>query len=214
LRFRTVRLVALFFLAIAGVVRAESDEPPSRPLLVIRTYETYQVSSDTLRIAKDAAAVVLKDVGIDVRWLDCGQKNGPPIGESQRCGQPLAPNERMLSIQARGAVGGAQNVSMGFTVVSRRPEAYWPVLSTVFADVVAAVARATGVDAGRLLGYAVAHEIGHVLLNSPQHSSGGLMRAVWSKLELREPRTADWTFLSGEAEAMRAAIAARANGRP
>ena len=40
MRFRTVGLVAVLFLTIPGVVRAESDETLSRPLLVIRTYQT------------------------------------------------------------------------------------------------------------------------------------------------------------------------------
>ena len=212
--FKTVGLVTVFFLTTPGVVRAGTDETFARPLLVIRTYQTYQVSSDTLRIAQDAAEVILKDVGIDVRWLDCGQKTVPSIGKSNRCGQPLAPNELMLSIQEKGVASGAQNVSMGFTVVSRRPQDYQPVLSTVYADVVAMIARDAGVDARQLLGYAVAHEIGHLLLNNPEHTEAGLMRALWSRLELRARRRADWVFSSHEAETMRHAIAARINGRP
>ena len=214
MRFKTAGLVTMLFVTSPGVVRAGTDETLSRPLLVIRTYQTYQVSSDTLRMAQDAAAVVLKDVGIDVRWHDCGQKTVPSIGVSNRCGQPLAPNELMLSIQDKGAGSGARNLSMGFTVVSRRPQEYQPVLSTVFADVVAMIAHDAGVDARRLLGYAVAHEIGHLLLNSPEHTQTGLMRALWSKLELRAGRGADWVFSSEEAETMRHAIAARINGRP
>jgi len=212
--FGRVVLVAISVGMIPGMASAESGDTPARPLLVIRTYNMYRMPPDKLRAAEDLAAVILRDVGIDTRWIDCGQKKRAPIDASKRCAEIPAPNEVLLRVQAKGSVDFSSSVSMGFTVVSRRPEAYWPVLSTVFADVAAAVARATGVDAGRLLGYAVAHEIGHVLLNSPQHSSGGLMRAVWSKLELREPRTGDWTFLSGEAETMRAAIAARASGRP
>jgi hypothetical protein len=59
------------------------------------------------------------------------------------------------------------------------------------------------------LGYAVAHEIGHLLLNSPRHSTAGLMRELWSSSEIQAGRTADWVFLSEEAETMRRAIAAR-----
>ena len=140
------------------------------------------MSRENLRIAQDAAAAILKDVGIDVRWLDCGAKNIEPIGESPRCGQTLASNELILRILAKGSVGGTRNVSMGFSMVGRRPEDDAPILSTVFADVVALVARDAGVDARRLLGYAVAHEIGHLLLNNPRHSNAGLMRALWSRL--------------------------------
>jgi hypothetical protein len=196
-------------LIIPAVVTAQSDETPSPPVLVIRTYNMYRVSGEHLRVAQDAAAAILKDVRIDIRWLDCGQVNPEPIGESARCGQAPASNELLLRIQSAGSVGGARIKSMGFSMVGRRPEDYTPFFATVCADVVAVVARGAGVDARRLLGVAFAHEIGHLLLNSPRHSSSGLMRAFWSRSELQEGRKADWLFQIEEAETLRQAIAER-----
>ena len=209
MRFRTVGFAALFLLTIPGVVRAEINETSSSPVLVIRTYDIYQVSTNSLRIAQDAAAAVLSDVGIEVRWIDCGYKDSEAVEQSERCALTPAPNELLLRVQAKGPVGSTRHASMGFTVVSRKPGGYRPVFSTVFADVVAAVARDAGVDAGRLLGLAFAHEIGHLLLNTSQHSTTGLMRALWSRLELQERRTADWVFSGYEAKTMRQAVAAR-----
>ena len=91
---------------------------------MIRTYNLYRVSSENLRVAQDAAAAILKDVRIDIRWLDCSQVNLEPIGESARCGQAPASNELLLRIQAKGSVGGTRIESMGFSMVSRRPEDY------------------------------------------------------------------------------------------
>ena len=215
--FGTVGIVAVLLLIMPGVVRADSDEVPRRPLLVIRTYNQYGISRENLRVAWDSAEAVLKDAGIDVTWFDCAQKsgnNGEPIGEPPNCRQTPSSNEVFLRIQAKGPAGGTRNVSMGSSLVSRRPEGYAPLLSTVFADVVAFVARDAGVDARRLLGYAIAHEIGHLLLNTPRHSDSGLMRALWSRFELQRSRTADWMFLSEEAKTMRRAIAARPSVRP
>ncbi len=214
MRFGTVGIVAVLLLIIPGVVRAENDETPHRPLLVIRTYNNYGISRENLRVAQVSAEAVLKDAGIDVRWLDCGQKSIEPNGESRSCEQTRASNELLLRIQAKGPVGRTRNASMGFSLVSGTPGGYTPFLSTVFADVVASVARESGVDARRLLGYALAHEIGHLLLNSAQHSNAGLMRPLWSRFELRGSRAADWVFLSEEAETMRQAIAARTGVRP
>ena len=209
MRFWLVGTVAVLVLMIPGAVRADSVEAPARPLLMIRTYNTSQVSRGNLRIAQDFAAAILKDVASDVRWIDCGVKNTEPIGESQRCGQTLASNELILRILTKGSVGDARDVSMGFSPVSRTPEDHASILSTVFADVVAVVARAARVDATRLLGYAIAHEIGHLLLNSPRHSDAGLMRALWSSSELQANRSADWVFLREDAAKMRQTIAAR-----
>ena len=209
MRFWPVGSVAMLVLMIPSAVRADSAEAPSRPLLVIRTYNTSQVSRGNLRIAQDSAAAMLKDIASDVRWLDCGAKNIEPIGESPRCGQTLASNELIVRILTKGSVGDARNVSMGLSMVSRKPEDHASILSTVFADVVALVARAARVDATRLLGYAIAHEIGHLLLNNPRHSNAGLMRALWSSSELQANRSADWVFLREDAERMRQTIAAR-----
>ena len=115
--------VAALVLIIPGVVTAESDETPS-PVLVIRTYNLYRVSSANFRVARDAAEAILKDVRVDIRWLDCSQVDLEPIGESARCGEAPAPNELLLRIQAKGSVGGTRVESMGFSMVSRRPEDY------------------------------------------------------------------------------------------
>src|SRR5262245_36055746 len=212
MRFGPVGSVAMLVLMIPGAVRADSVEAPSRPLLVIRTYNISQVSRGSLRIGEGSAAAIWKDVTSVVLWLYCGVKNLEPIGESPRCGQTLASNELILRILTKGEVGDARNVSMGFSTVSRTPEDHASILSTVFADVVALVAHAARVDATRLLAYAIAHEIGHLLLNSAQHSNAGLMRALWSSSELQANRSTDWVFLSEDAEKMRRTIAARQPG--
>jgi hypothetical protein len=59
----------------------------------------------------------------------------------------------------------------------------------------------------------MAHEIGHLLLATNHHAATGLMRAAWSRAELRHDTTADWEFLSDEADTMRTAIATRVAAR-
>lgn len=64
---------------------------------------------------------------------------------------------------------------------------------------------------GLVLGRAVAHEIGHFLLNTNTHAKRGLMRATFGSREFADPG-ADAFRLDAEAEAHLAAAAAR--GRP
>ena len=52
-------------------------------------------------------------------------------------------------------------------------------------DRIDALARQAGVDPGMLLGRAVAHEIGHLILGTTKHAKSGLMRATWKTDELR-----------------------------
>ena len=64
----------------------------------------------------------------------------------------------------------------------------------MYADRINVLASRTGVNAATLLGRAVAHEIGHLLLGTARHSAAGLMRARWSDRELGREVAADWTF--------------------
>jgi hypothetical protein len=71
-------------------------------------------------------------------------------------------------------------------------------MATVFHDQVEAVARRTGVARSELLGRALAHEVGHLLLGVRGHSRTGIMRAVWTDDELTRDRPDDWLFASAD----------------
>jgi hypothetical protein len=115
-------------------------------------------------------------------------------------------------MQKAGEADGSKFVSMGFSLV--KIAGATPFLSTVYVDRAESVARVAGVDARRVLGLAIAHEIGHVLLNSNTHAAAGLMRADWSRKELRRTDGTAWNFLETEAAMVRAAAAARAPQLP
>jgi hypothetical protein len=70
-------------------------------------------------------------------------------------------------------------------------------------DRVHQVAAAADVDATLLLGRAIAHELGHLLVATSVHSKFGLMRAVWSKHEVQLDRPRDWEFTKSEIAAIR-----------
>ena len=94
---------------------------------------------------------------------------------------------------------------MGFSLVGIPV----PFLATVYVDRAESVARGAGIDTRRLLGLAIAHEIGHVLLNSNSHAPSGLMRADWSRTELQRQDPAAWRFLETEAAQVRMTALAR-----
>src|SRR5262249_54227570 len=79
-------------------------------------------------------------------------------------------------------------------------------LATIYADRVAWLAGEAGADMPTLLGFAIAHEIGHLPLGTNAHSGTGLMRALWSRAQLRRNDTADWLFGRSEAARMRSSV--------
>ncbi len=198
MRWTTVGAVAAVFLMIPSMAAGQ-------PTLVVRTYNNFGVAADDLQIAREEAGAILRDAGIDVIWMDCWFRDREPAGASPRCHQPLGANDIVLRLQSGNTSTRVKFTSMGFSLIGVGPDR--PYLSTVFPDVVQSVARGAAVDARRVLGFSIAHEIGHLLLNTTEHAKAGLMRADWSRNELHRQAAGYWHFLEGEAATMRAAVA-------
>ena len=64
-------------------------------------------------------------------------------------------------------------------------------------------------DRRTLLGRAIAHELGHLLLATTTHGPVGLMRAYWSREEVRRGQPRDWNFVPSELAALRRRADAR-----
>ena len=82
-------------------------------------------------------------------------------------------------------------------------------LATIYTTRVAWLAEAGQSDPHVLMGRAIAHEIGHLLLGTNGHADRGLMRARWSAGEVRRRVAPDWLFTSVDAHQMRQAVASR-----
>jgi hypothetical protein len=77
------------------------------------------------------------------------------------------------------------------------------VLGTVFSDRIARFADLACERPSLLVGRAIAHEIGHLLLGTHEHSPAGLMRAVWTPADVRRHRREDWMFTAADAARVR-----------
>lgn len=178
-------------------------------MLLVRIYNGHHVPEEDLQIAKAQATAILLEAGIDVRWISCDRGDDAETGSPPECGRPPGPKDLVLRLRPAGFVPGTHDVSMGSSLVGAG--AYgMPVFSTVHPDRVSTVADGARVDRRTLLGRAIAHEIGHLLLDTSRHAERGLMRARWSTRELRQNADADWKFLESESETMIASLAARA----
>ena len=175
--------------------------------IIIRSYNNFGVPEADLAVARQHAEAVLQEAGVTVAWTDCWAGGKEPASASDaRCHEPVG-GDVVLRLQKTKSDDRSRFVSMGFSLVGLPDGA--PFLSTVYVDRVESVARGAGIDARRVLGLAMAHEIGHVLLNSNTHSAAGLMRADWSRTELRRKDEAAWHLLESEAATVRASALER-----
>jgi hypothetical protein len=176
--------------------------------LTIRSYDGFGVAATDMALARVTVREVLEAARLDTRWRDCRMARGNPVTTDDACDDPLGGSELMIRIVAAPKSASDRDV-LGFAYVdagSRRAT-----LGTVFADRMAAVARTLGVKGGTLLGRAIAHEVGHLLLGTTRHPAGGLMRDRWSR---RDVGAEDWLFADGESATMRSTLAGRRDTIP
>jgi len=164
--------------------------------VVVRVYATHGVPEETVATARAATERILQAADVSVRWAHCP------------CSRPVGPVELMVRLSA--ATPGSEPAALGFSYVDVDRKA--GTLATIFTDRVHALADAARVDEGELLGRAMAHEIGHLLLGTHDHAPGGLMRSRWTSIELAKDQPFDWLLTRNDGASLRQALMRRIRG--
>lgn len=189
------------------VLAYRSDDPAPRPLptahLTVRVYNAGALPAADQAVALRAAASILAAAGIGTSWLSCGDMASDR--SATVCNTPLEPSELSVRlVNLPGTASARGELPLGYSLVDTTAGA--GTLATIYADRVAWLAGEAGADTPTLVAFAIAHEIGHLLLGTNAHSGTGLMRAVWSRAELRRNDAADWRIGRSEAARMRSSV--------
>ena len=208
---RAAVLVALATAATFAVPRPAFAEDPH---VVIRMYDVAAAGLEVRAEAMRIAASIVDDAGVAVRWMDCSRG-----GADHPCYTIPGARELVVRIMPTPATGTSRSREalsirgmsdgadrqLGFAAVGDSARA--GILATVYYESVEAVARSSGMTTSRLLGRAIAHEVGHLLMPGGGHSPSGLMRAPWAYQELMENRREDWVFSPSDGRLLRATVA-------
>jgi hypothetical protein len=183
-----------------------SGSPGEAPELrvTVNVYNGINLSADELGRAEREAERIFGYAGIQLTWTDglLGRdvNNGTP---SDIWNHPTL----QLRIWPRAAAGkrpsGAD--TLGFCLSLENGDA------VVLADAIRKYAVCGAPSFADLLGLAMAHELGHLLLRSASHSVTGMMRARWTEKGLRDDQRGYFRFTSGEAESIRQEVSRRMN---
>jgi hypothetical protein len=164
--------------------------------LVVRTYDSAGVPDRALERARQSAGVTLAAAGIDPIWRPCHVK-----------GCVARPKPREVIVRLVKATALSERESLGCAAVDVAGHA--GTLATIYVDRVDALAARARVDPGELLGRAIAHEIGHLILGTVDHTPFGLMRGTWKADELSRNMPLDWIFSDNQGAEMRRRLIAR-----
>ena len=184
-----------------------ASEGGSDLTMTVRVYDYAVVSRATLARAEEEASRIFRDVGVEMVWLDCPESEG--TAKNPACKPPLGATGIDLRIldTAMAARFKSGREQMGFALQSAGTEsasAAW-----VFYHRVEQLAEYRVADRGQILGHAIAHEVGHLLLAPGHHLDRGVMRANWDRGYLRDAARGQLLFTREQAEFIRAEVGGR-----
>ena len=181
-----VRWLALFLVLAAsfGPCQAGAGELPDIPLdsrspVSIRLSNQADLPPETLRAVIKIAGKILREAGVEGVWWDLA-----PATEKVACGDSVFEANFCVIVQSGEIEVTAPIASNGLGFVLNRPHEGVGRTAWILYSRVKEFYRQNRVHPNRLLGHVLAHELGHLLLGSPEHSERGLMRGAWQGKDL------------------------------
>lgn len=183
--------------------------------LIIRVYSPPDVSPATLNEAMHHATRILATTGVDAIWQ--GGPTGAP--ESHIVDQNIPTSEQSLRFEARGYIvvvitRGVPPRCYPDALGYAMPHAQIGANVTIFYDRIERLTERGRVDPSTALGCAMAHEIGHVLLGSTEHTRKGIMKGVWKERDFRMAPLAAVGFTASERAAIQKRLSIKDAGDP
>src|SRR6516162_9944417 len=176
--------------------------------ITLRVYNYAHIPPSLLSRAEEEATTIFRQAGVEAAWVDC-PLSGAELDSFPACQQPMGSADFALRIlsavmtqkaPARGeALGFALPCSEGLAVC----------YAEVFYQRISDWASGAEISAYQLLGHAMAHEVGHLLLGPNSHSRDGIMRPQWNPDDLRVIARASLRFTPEQTERLRAACLGR-----
>lgn len=200
-------LLTALVASLSGFAKQHAEVNPAENLTIeLHVYDYAQVESKEMARAQGEASRVLQPIGIEVAWMNCTVP-GMEQQNAQECGSasealvlrilPRAMAERLA--RPDGSLGFAQSADDG-------PPGG---VASVFYHRVQGLAVDSACPRGVILGCALAHEVGHLLLGTNSHAPNGIMRAHWTEKEMLSARAGRFGFFPQQAAKMRAEVLGR-----
>jgi hypothetical protein len=168
------------------------------PTITVRVYNFTQALPAVLAEAEREAGQILAKAGLSVIWSECWPVLPTNVSQQPCEEETLEATAIRLRILPIPVGNSSQDTVFGFAI--------HPALASVYYE---SAVRFAKNDEGRfeippILGCAMAHEIGHLLLGSRSHSFSGVMRSRWDREQLREAMMGALLFTPKQARLMQA----------
>jgi predicted metalloprotease len=150
--------------------------------------------------AEAQADTVFRGMDVDVVWAKCQDE---VASEDAERGVRFV--IRLRNDKPPKTAGQASLDAMGRSYVSAPGDGY---MADIYYKAVQELAERHGTDEDGILGYVVAHELGHLLLG-PGHSPHGIMHAPWNTADAMAVKQRGLKFTAAQQERIRRNLQAR-----
>jgi hypothetical protein len=159
--------------------------------IIVRVYLYASAPPHITARAEDYAGYVLSKAGVETVWSDCGPSSASR--ENVNCEDDTGSPTLTLRIVSEPVsfVPGTTEDTLGYSVGH---------IATIDYPKVQDLAGRGDADIDEILGCAIAHEIGHLLLGPNSHSAYGIMKSPWSPKDLQLARKRSLRFTPEQAE--------------
>jgi hypothetical protein len=176
--------------------------------LIVRIHNYAQVKPGALSRAEDVAGQAFSAIGVELVWFDV------PLTHAELANSPgslLHPGGAVVDISilphSMSALAKLPERALGSTPMAHEGDR--ATVASLYYDRIEREACHTSASPAQLLGYAIAHELGHMLLRTRHHASMGIMIAKWRPVDLQRGAQGLLGFTPQQAEYVRAEIATR-----
>jgi hypothetical protein len=172
--------------------------------ITVQVYNWAHVAPETLAAAEGEGTRIFREAGVWVLWLNC------PLSPSEAkefpiCAEPCPWGRFALRI-VYDVPAGFGKTSLGVALNDTG------IYASVFYQRVDEFANEGIATHSQILGHAMAHEIGHLLLDLRGHTTFGIMRGHWNVQDLRSASMGSLLFSPGESALIRDAATRRMRG--
>jgi hypothetical protein len=197
-----MRLGSWFLLGLSVMPHAGAAEPKLG--ITVQVYNWAHVAPGTLTAAEGEGTRIFREAGVGVLWLNCPLSLSE-AKESPICAEPC-PWGRFVVRIVSDVPAGFGETSLGFAFSDTG------IYASVFYKRVDELAKEGTATHSQILGNAMTHEIGHLLLDLRGHATFGIMRGKWNVQDLRSASMGALLFSSRESALIRDAATRRMRG--
>ncbi len=173
---------ALLSLIVIPRIHALTSGPAQIATVNVRVYDYASVPRNVLESSEKECSRILSGARLRIAWMNCEQPSQWAVSEDCRSGVGATELDLRLVPGFAPARAGLDRTVLGYAVPSTTRMS--GSLATVYYGRAQELAQGADPPVWHVLAVGIAHELGHLLLPDAGHGDLGLMRAVWSPLDL------------------------------